>query len=201
MSHEADVIHSSHRFFRRRTCKSSRNWIAFEWNVRAAAYEYRVFLCMLVMPVIVIIWQSAFWKAQRCIEFIYVTIFLLLNKPWPSPFISLPFWGRGWDFFSKLLPLMDVWVGERWWNYINRRNRRTRRKTYPSATLSATNPTWIDSWANLGLRCEGPATNHLGHGTAHMLPYSTFVLIFPCFENSTTERVLLNNPKGSCNRC
>jgi hypothetical protein len=45
-------------------------------------------------------------------------------------------------------------------------NRRPRRKTCPSATLSTTNPTWIDSGANPGLRGERPATNRLSHGTA-----------------------------------
>jgi hypothetical protein len=45
-------------------------------------------------------------------------------------------------------------------------NRRTRRKTCPSATLSTTNPTWIDPGANPGLRGERPATNDLSHGTA-----------------------------------
>jgi hypothetical protein len=45
-------------------------------------------------------------------------------------------------------------------------NPRTRRKNCPSATLSATNPTWIDPGANPGLRGERPATNDLSHGTA-----------------------------------
>jgi hypothetical protein len=45
-------------------------------------------------------------------------------------------------------------------------NRRTRRKTCPSATLSITNPTWIDPGANPDLRSERPATNDLSHGTA-----------------------------------
>jgi hypothetical protein len=45
-------------------------------------------------------------------------------------------------------------------------NRRTLRKTCPSATLSTTNPTLIDPVANRGLRGERPATNHLSHGTA-----------------------------------
>jgi hypothetical protein len=52
--------------------------------------------------------------------------------------------------------------GERRWNDIDRGNRRTRRKTCPSATLSTTNSTWIDP----GLRGERPATNDLSHGTA-----------------------------------
>jgi hypothetical protein len=44
-------------------------------------------------------------------------------------------------------------------------NRRTLRKTCPSATLSTTNPTWIDLGANPGLRGDRPATNDLSHGT------------------------------------
>jgi hypothetical protein len=45
-------------------------------------------------------------------------------------------------------------------------NRRTQRKTCPSATLSTTNPTWIDPGANPGLHGERAATNHLSHGMA-----------------------------------
>jgi hypothetical protein len=57
--------------------------------------------------------------------------------------------------------------GKRQWNDIQTgENRRTRRKTCPSATLSTTNPTWIDTGANPGLRGERPATNDLSHGTA-----------------------------------
>jgi hypothetical protein len=48
-----------------------------------------------------------------------------------------------------------------------RENRRTRRKTCPSATLSTTNPTWIDQGANPGLRGERLETNRLSHGTAY----------------------------------
>jgi hypothetical protein len=54
------------------------------------------------------------------------------------------------------------------------KHRRTRRKTCPSATLSTTNPTWIDP----GLRGERPATNDLSHGTASLHAYwtSNFIL-------------------------
>jgi hypothetical protein len=45
-------------------------------------------------------------------------------------------------------------------------NRRTRRRTCPSGTLSTTNPTSIDPGANPGLRGERPATNDLNRGTA-----------------------------------
>jgi hypothetical protein len=53
-----------------------------------------------------------------------------------------------------------ILTGENW---------RTRRKTCPSATLSTTNPTWIDPGANSGPRGERPATNDLSYGTAHYL--------------------------------
>jgi hypothetical protein len=64
--------------------------------------------------------------------------------------------------------------GERRWNdVLTGENRRTRRKTCPSATLSTTNATWIDPGANQGLRGERPATNDLSHGTALYATYYT----------------------------
>jgi hypothetical protein len=41
-------------------------------------------------------------------------------------------------------------------------------KTYPSATLPTTNPTWSDPSANTGLRGERPAINRLNHGMAKL---------------------------------
>jgi hypothetical protein len=59
--------------------------------------------------------------------------------------------------------------GERRWNDISAgENRRTPRKTCPSATLSTTNPTWIGPGANPGLRGESPVTNDLSRGTAYL---------------------------------
>jgi hypothetical protein len=46
-------------------------------------------------------------------------------------------------------------------------NRSTRGKTYPSATLSTTNPTSTDPESKLGLRGGRPAANRLSHGTAY----------------------------------
>jgi hypothetical protein len=54
----------------------------------------------------------------------------------------------------------------RWNDILTGENRRTRRKTCPSATLSTTNPAWIEPGANPGLRGERPASNDLSHGTA-----------------------------------
>jgi hypothetical protein len=45
------------------------------------------------------------------------------------------------------------------------------RENLPRATLSTTNPTWIDPGSNPGLRGERPATNRLSHGTATFIYY------------------------------
>jgi hypothetical protein len=44
-------------------------------------------------------------------------------------------------------------------------------KTFPSATLSTTNPTWPDLGSNPGRRGGKPATNRLSYGTALKNPY------------------------------
>ena len=46
------------------------------------------------------------------------------------------------------------------------KNRSIQRKTYPSATLSTTNPTWTDQGSKPGLHGERPTSNRLSHGTA-----------------------------------
>jgi hypothetical protein len=51
------------------------------------------------------------------------------------------------------------------------KNRSTRGKTYPSAILSTTNPTWTDPGSNPDLRGERPATNRLSHDTASTQSY------------------------------
>jgi hypothetical protein len=55
---------------------------------------------------------------------------------------------------------------EQWWNDIFAGETEVLGDNLPSATLSTTNPTWIDPGVNLGLRGERPATNRLSHGTA-----------------------------------
>jgi hypothetical protein len=60
---------------------------------------------------------------------------------------------------------------EQWWNYIFAGETEELGENLPSATLSTTNPTWIDPVANPGLRGERPATNNLSHGTAYTLFY------------------------------
>jgi hypothetical protein len=55
---------------------------------------------------------------------------------------------------------------EQWWNDIFAGETEVLGENLPSASLSTTNPTWIDPGANLGLCGERPATNRLSHGTA-----------------------------------
>jgi hypothetical protein len=50
--------------------------------------------------------------------------------------------------------------------YIDKGKPKNSEKTCPSATLSTTNPTWIDPGVNRGLCGERPATNDLSHGMA-----------------------------------
>jgi hypothetical protein len=71
---------------------------------------------------------------------------------------------------------------------LTRENRRTRRKTCPSPTLSTTNPTWTDPESNPILR--GPATNRLNHGTAYVniTRYVTAMATEGRRENSNTDR-------------
>jgi hypothetical protein len=62
-------------------------------------------------------------------------------------------------------------------------DRRSRRKTCPSITLSTTNPAWTDSGANYSLRDERLATNCMRHGTAHR---STKDLLLTATATTTT---------------
>jgi hypothetical protein len=76
------------------------------------------------------------------------------------------------------LPWWYEFGERRWKDILTGENRRTRRKTCPSATLSTTNLTWIDPDSNPGLRGERSATNDLSHGTA-VHPYSWVYSLLP----------------------
>jgi hypothetical protein len=56
-------------------------------------------------------------------------------------------------------------VTEHRWNEIGGGKTEILGKTYPSATLSTTNPTWSDLGSNPGLLPGRPAANRLSHGT------------------------------------
>jgi hypothetical protein len=95
---------------------------------------------------------------------------ILNGQLWTDGIIHLFLWGETTSlncWHERTYCSSPRWYefGERRWNDIDR-GKRTWRETCPSATLSTTNPTWIDPTANLFLRGERPATNRLSHGTA-----------------------------------
>jgi hypothetical protein len=58
------------------------------------------------------------------------------------------------------------WLWSSWWNQDWQGKPKYSEKTYPSATLSTTNPTWPDLGSNLDRHGGKPATNRLSSGTA-----------------------------------
>jgi hypothetical protein len=50
-------------------------------------------------------------------------------------------------------------------------------ETWPSASLSNTNPTWLDPGLNPGRRVGKPATNRLSYGAACVLLFVCMLLI------------------------
>jgi hypothetical protein len=83
--------------------------------------------------------------------------------------------------FWPIVPAPD----DRWgWLWSNWRNEdwqgkpKYSEKTFPSATLSTTNPTWPDPGSNPGCRGGKPATNRLSYGAAFrvgLVPSDTFL--------------------------
>jgi hypothetical protein len=58
------------------------------------------------------------------------------------------------------------WLWRNWWNEDWQRKPKYSEKTFPSTTLSTTNPTWLDPGLNLNRRGGKPATNRLSYGAA-----------------------------------
>jgi hypothetical protein len=100
--------------------------------------------------------------------------------------ISTSFVIMRWDYFfcetaaangPTVHPPDDTRVNMDWrWNYTDRGNRTTRRKTCPSATLSTSNPTSTALGTKPGLRDEKPATNRLSYGTANLTSIRQFLI-------------------------
>jgi hypothetical protein len=67
-----------------------------------------------------------------------------------------------------IVPALDDrwWLWSSWWNEDWQGKPKYSENTYPSATLSTTNPTWPDLGSNPGRRGGKPATNRLSYGTA-----------------------------------
>jgi hypothetical protein len=58
-----------------------------------------------------------------------------------------------------------LWGWRRWWQGKPKYSE----KTFASATLSTTNPTWPETGANPGRRGGKSATNRLSYGAAYLL--------------------------------
>jgi hypothetical protein len=58
------------------------------------------------------------------------------------------------------------WLWSNWWTEDWQGKPKDSEKTYPSATLSTTNPTWSDPGSNPGRRVRKPAAKRLTCGTA-----------------------------------
>jgi hypothetical protein len=58
------------------------------------------------------------------------------------------------------------WLWRNWWNEARQGKPKYSEKTCPSATLSTTNPTWLDAVLNPGRLGGKPATNRMNYGTA-----------------------------------
>jgi hypothetical protein len=76
----------------------------------------------------------------------------------------------------RIVPAPDDkwWVWSSRWNENWQRKPKYSEKTWPSVTLSTTNPTWPELSSNPGRSCGKPTTNHLTYGTAK----TAFILSF-----------------------
>jgi hypothetical protein len=82
----------------------------------------------------------------------------------------------GWDWVSwyrgrywPIVPAPDDkwwWLWRNWWKKDWQGKTKYSEKTCPSATLSTTDPTWLDPDLNPGRRGGKPVTNRLSYGAA-----------------------------------
>jgi hypothetical protein len=95
-----------------------------------------------------------------------------------------------WDFGYcghnwHIVPAPDDrwgWLWRNWWNEDWQGKLKYSEKTCPSATLSTTNPTWLDPVLNTGRRGGKPATNRLSYGAAflHRIEFRADPFMFLC---------------------
>jgi hypothetical protein len=84
-----------------------------------------------------------------------------------------------------------LWGWRIWWNENLQGNPKYSEKTYPSATLSTTNPTLRHPGANPDLRCGKPANNRLSYGAAqeiyvsYMMEYDLWFSVCLCYVINT----------------
>jgi hypothetical protein len=87
---------------------------------------------------------------------------MLLTHHTLKAFCATLWW---WAVFYQVLQVM-----EHQWNEIDRGKPTTQRKTWPSAILSTTNPTWTDPGSNPGLRNANTYFPKIGNPIIHGLP-------------------------------
>jgi hypothetical protein len=95
---------------------------------------------------------------------------------WVQPILKPQFFFKfmRWDFgycghYWPIVPAPDDrwgWLWRNWWNEDWQGKPKYSVKTFPSATLSTTNPKWLNPVLNLGRRGGKPATNRLSYGAA-----------------------------------
>jgi hypothetical protein len=81
-----------------------------------------------------------------------------------------------WDFgyygqYWPIVPAVDDrwwWLWRNWWNKDWQGKPKYSEKTWPSSTLSTTNPTWLDPVLHSGHRGGKPATNSLSYDAVIM---------------------------------
>jgi hypothetical protein len=104
---------------------------------------------------------------------LYTVIYFNCDIPFFYFFYSLSGgWSPNWVHSARrllngLLYLPGwLWWWRIWWNKDWQGKPKYSEKTYPSATLSTTNPTWPGPGLNPGRRGGKPATNRLSYGAA-----------------------------------
>jgi hypothetical protein len=78
-------------------------------------------------------------------------------------------WYCGHDW--PIVPTPDDrwwWLWSNWWNDDRQGKPKYSEKTYPTAILSTTNPTWPDAGSNPGRRGGSPTTNLLSYDTCEL---------------------------------
>jgi hypothetical protein len=131
-----------------------------------------------------IVCQSLLIRVQRFLTFFFCQCTPLCWRYLPPSLLLLfVLVVKGADNVTMdLLPLkgslssfqmIHEWIWSSGGMILTGENWRTWRKTFPSATLSTTNPTWTVLGVNPGLQCEKPAT----YGMTPTLP------ILRCFVN------------------
>jgi hypothetical protein len=113
--------------------------------------------------------STNFWISDYFFFIIISGVRLLVLRPLVAYCTSPRWWWWWWWWW---------WLWRNWWNKDWQGKPKYSEKTCPSATLSTTNPTWLDPGLNSGCRGGKPATNRLSYGAAFtFIKYKYKILI------------------------